>query len=90
MLYADMGWPLEYNQIQSMMRAAARKWRGAAADVSESELVGRTYVREFVRDSAQLAAAKTSNLDPLRAKKASVKAHLIKLPRTWHTCQTHV
>ena len=72
LMYADMSWPLDFRQIQSMMRSAASHCY-SSSDCNEPERISSTYVREFVRNSPRLLAAKTANIDPLRAKKATLK-----------------
>lgn len=69
-LFADMGWPMDYQQVQHMFLQAATDmgfvdWKTGKAGVSKS------YCRRFVKSREELKAYKTSNIDPLRSKKAT-------------------
>ena len=67
LIYSDMGWPLHYKQIRVMMEhVAAKEWRAPRS-------VSLSYVRKFVLRRPELAACKTSNIDPIRTRKASAK-----------------
>lgn len=70
-IYGDLGWPMDYYGIQSMM-AAVVKERGLT-DWRSGELftVSLTYARDFVKSRPDLQAYKASNIDPLRAKSAT-------------------
>ena len=70
-MYGDLGFPMEYWQIQAMMYKTVKK-RGLV-DWKTGELftVSPTYVRDFVNSRPDLKAYKASNIDPLRTKKAT-------------------
>ena len=73
---AELGWPMEYSQIQHMMNAALKE----AERVNLLKLpidVSFEYVRKFVRDSAILSMFKASNIDPLRSRKATSEVSFV-------------
>ena len=73
---AELGWPMEYSQIQHMMNAALKE----AERVNLLKMpidVSFEYVRKFVRDSAILSMFKASNIDPLRSRKATSEVSFV-------------
>ena len=77
-MYADMGWPLGYKELQSMMAKMAGKTIDPATGTPYR--VSRSYVCKFVKSRNALAVLKTSNIDPLRAKKATLQVLSIAAP----------
>ena len=72
-LYADMGWPMDFSNIQRMMRDVVRKRQLIDWKTGELFVVSRKFVTEFVRKRPSLRCFKMSHIDPLRSKKATSK-----------------
>ena len=72
-MYADMGWPMDYSNIQRMMRDVVKKRELIDWKTGEMFVVSRKYVADFVRNRPALRCFKMSHIDPLRSKKATAK-----------------
>ena len=73
---AELGWPMEYKQIQQMFNAALKK--DGREDLLERPVdVSIDYVRKFVKDRPTLSMFKASNIDPLRSRKATCEVSLV-------------
>lgn len=70
-LYADMGWPLDYQQIRHMFSHAAARMKRVHWEAGHAYVCSTTYVADFVNSRDELKAFKASHVDPLRAKKAT-------------------
>ena len=70
-LYAEMGWPMDYQQIRLMFSEAAAKMQRVDWKWGQPFVCSTTYVAEFVRKCPELQAFKVSHVDPLRARKAT-------------------
>jgi hypothetical protein len=73
MLYGDMGWGLDYQNIRVMFAEAAAKAGRIDWKTGEPHVVSHAYVAEFVKNRPELHAYKVSHVDPLRSKKATAK-----------------
>lgn len=69
-IWGEMGWPMDYDAIKTMMQKALRKKHKGQAG-KEELTVSLSYVGTFVRRRPELRAFKTAHIDPLRAKKAT-------------------
>ncbi|KAL1522343.1 hypothetical protein AB1Y20_017335 [Prymnesium parvum] len=72
-LYSEMGWPMDYQQIRCMFSRAASAMGRQEWKPGEPYVCSTTYVARFVENRPELRAFKTSHVDPLRAKKATVE-----------------
>ena len=72
-IYAEMGWPMDYQAIQLMFSEAARDMKLVDWRKGDAPVVSISYVRAFVKNAPELHSYKTSHIDPLRAKKATTK-----------------
>ena len=73
---AELGWPMEYSQIQHMMNAALTK--AERVDLLQMPIyVSFEYVRKYVRERPTLAMFKASNIDPLRRRKATCEVSFV-------------
>ena len=70
--YGEMGWPMEYRAIQRLFSTTAKEMGRVDWKSGDAYVVSETYVRAFVKRRPTLRALKTTNIDPLRSKKASV------------------
>eukprot|EP00966_Prymnesium_polylepis_P052384 1213050-Prymnesium_polylepis.1 len=77
MLYGDMGWGLDYQNIRVMFAEAAAKAGRIDWKTGEPHVVSHAYVAEFVKSRPGLHAYKVSHVDPLRSKKATAKVCLL-------------
>ena len=89
-LYAEMGWPFDYQQIRLMMSDAARRAKRTDWTHGKAYVVSTSYVSAFVRGRPELQAYKASHIDPLRSKKATAKARLMPGPRVSHVLMPRV
>ena len=55
-IFADMGWPLDYQQIRLMFSEAAAKMKRVDWKWGQPYICSTTYVAEFVRRSPELKA----------------------------------
>ena len=73
---AELGWPMEYRQIQQMLNAALKDAK--RVDLHQRPIdVSIDYVRKYVRDRPTLAMFKASNIDPLRSRKATCEVSFV-------------
>ncbi|KAL1527748.1 hypothetical protein AB1Y20_009133 [Prymnesium parvum] len=72
-LYAELGWPMDYQQIQCMFSRAASAMGRQEWKPGDQYVCSTAYVAKFVQNRAELRAFKTSHVDPLRARKATVE-----------------
>ena len=70
-LYAEMGWPMDYQQIRLMFSEAAAKMHRVDWKWGQPYVCSTSYVADFVRDHPELKAFKMSHIDPIRARKAT-------------------
>ena len=74
--YAEMGWPLDFAAIQRLMSKTADLLGRTDWKTGLPFVVSSSYVRKFVRRSPSLKSYKTSNIDPMRSKKASLSVRV--------------
>lgn len=73
---AEMGWPMDFAGLQRMFSVASKEAGRVDWKSGDAYVVSKSYVRKFVHSRPSLKAYKASNIDPLRAKKASLSVHL--------------
>ena len=76
-LYAEMGWPMDYQQIRLMFSEAAARMNRVDWKWGQPFVCSTSYVADFVREHPELKAFKMSHIDPLRAKKATPQVFAI-------------
>ena len=69
-LYADLGWPLDIEACQEMMLKHLMQ-KGTPDWMTDEPHVSLSYVHAFLRGCPDLKRFKASNIDPIRAKKAT-------------------
>lgn len=70
--YGELGWPMDYSAIQRLFSKAANEMGRVDWKTGQPYAVSLTYVRDFVKNRPALKAYKLSNIDPMRAKKATL------------------
>lgn len=70
-IYADMGWPMDLQGLRMWFSDAAAEMKRVDWKTGQPYVVGRTFVYDFLKAHPELTTYKASNIDPLRAKKAS-------------------
>ncbi|KAL1505120.1 hypothetical protein AB1Y20_008879 [Prymnesium parvum] len=81
-MMAEMGWPMDFAGLQRMFSVASKQSGRIDWKSGDAYVVSKSYVRKFVYSRPSLKAYKASNIDPLRAKKASLSVHLANHVRT--------
>ena len=71
-MYGDLGWPLTNKQIAARMTRML-KLQKRVGEHNQPIDVSAKYARKFVKSRPMLKAFKTSNIDPLRSKKATLQ-----------------
>ena len=74
-MYGDLGWPLSNKMVAARMTKFLRSM-GRVNEYGQPIDVSAKYARKFVKNRPMLKAMKTSNIDPLRSKKATVEVSL--------------
>jgi hypothetical protein len=89
-LYADLGWPMDYDAIRQMFSEAAAESGRVDWKRGDAYVCGETYVRDFVKSRPELKASKAGHVDPLRAKKATSQVCICVQGVPWdRDCCTH-
>ena len=71
-MYGDLGWPLTNKQIAARMTEML-KLQKRVGEHNQPIDVSAKYARKFVKSTPMLKAFKTSNIDLLRSKKATLQ-----------------
>lgn len=87
---AEMGWPMDFAGLQRMFSVASKESGRIDWKSGDAYVVSKSYVRKFVYSRPSLKAYKASNIDPLRAKKATLSVPLANHMRTHAELGTHV
>ena len=76
-VYAELGWPMDYQAIQLMFSQAAREMELVDWKTGDPYVCSRKYVADFVNDHPELTAYKAAHIDPLRSKKATATVRAV-------------